>query len=191
MAATVTTIAPPPLLFSYTGLPAGDLRLNLPRAEVHFGGPQLSANVTVAGAGDDQRIDITCTLPLGYAYVLRELHLSMVNDDAADWEDNGFTTWQNSTTEADRSTFVPMGIHSTGGGANGPAGFRVKNWTLVDPIRQVVKPAVGNQGLEFFLSLQNPVIDGAAGFVHFMIRFLQYDIEQAHHYAVNNPIPVR
>lgn len=191
MATTVTSFTPNPLLFSYTGLPAGDLRANLPRAEVHFGGPQLSANVTVAAAGEDQRIDITCVLPSGYAYVLRELHLGMQNDDVADWEDNGFTTFQNATTDADRTTFVPMGINSPGGGANGPALFRWKNWTLTDPIRQVTLPAIGNQGLEFFLSLQNPVIDGAAGFAHFQIRFLQYDIEQAHHYAVNNPIPTR
>lgn len=187
MATVTTTIVPAPDVFPYSGMP--DVyreKTGIPRGEISFDGQ--SVDVTIATGGDVQKLVIECILPQGYSYVLREMFLSYAASDADEWADDGWAGLQDSETNSLRKTLMPFALTSKG---FLPINTPRKVWTPEWLPRQVVYPIIPQEGAKLEIILANAVIDGAAGFISFNVRFLQFDVEQANNYALNYPIPTR
>lgn len=187
MAIDAVAIDPDPVIFPYAGLPdVVSERTNNPRAEVSF---QMNGDVIpAAGTGDSVKLTVTCNLPIGYGYVLLEAHLGLIASDAVDWDKVAWGQLQNGDAAGTRAWIAPLEFFSRGGSN---ADGRII-WSLQNRINQLVLGASSNSGpSQFKFVVNNQVLDGAAGTFFGLVRFLQYDVEQAHHVAVNAAVPVR
>ena len=184
MATTTTSLTPAASIFQYQGMPdiLGE-RTRIPRAEINFNLDE--AVVTVAGAGEDQALIITCVLPPGFAYAMREVHVGLKTANGDDWDNTAWGQMANGAG-ATRTLFAPIQFASNGTSR----GITRRIWVVSEYVKQVMIPVPGD-GPEMGFSVSNTTIDGAAGTVSFFAAFLQFDIEQAHNFAVNNPLPIR
>lgn len=186
MALVVTTFTPLPELFSYSGLP--DViteRSQFPRGEVAFN--IFAGAVDAPGAGDNARISIQMSLPPGYAYVLREAHYSLAASDTEDWEAVAPLTFDNASS-GDATWQAPIELFSEAKGTSR------RIYTKQSDLKQVVLPGGPTPGITSMLvsiTHTNQNDDGLAVTVFATVRFLQFDIEQAHHFEVNQATPVR
>lgn len=188
MATTLTSIIPTPELFGFTGLPNPLQEQSvIPRQEVLFN--VVDETVTVAAAGEDQSVDILCLLPVNFAYALSGIFMSITGTDAAAWDPVSLAIWTDGDA-INRKLVATIGGLSLGTCSNPSTSFgplaRAYNF---EPLPQVLLLPRDEQRLR--VKVGNVSIDGAAMKVNFMARMLMYDISQAHHHAVNTPIPVR
>lgn len=184
MATTTTTVAMQGTTFPYIGPTQG--YLGVPVAELLF---FQAAAITVAGSGEDQILNITMALPKGWAYVLSELNFEISGADAADWDDCVRCQIRDSVASPSFSAnltlcSVPGETWSTSTAIKG------KTYQLLDPLKKTIISNQAGDG-RVFLNVMNRVIDGAAGNTEIFCRLLRYSLEQAHHFSVNNPMPVR
>lgn len=161
----------------------------IPRSERVFSLTPAAANVTVAAAGKDQRVEFFMPLPQGYGYVMSELHCTLFGADTADWDATARVEAKDSTTtNNDWLAGMPctsIGIwHRT----NILPG---RDYTVADNdlLKKIIIPRSANAEVVFQLS--NLVTDGVAMTLMGMVRFLMFDLNQVHHWAVNTPVPVR
>lgn len=163
-------------------------RSDVPRAEVRF--LENGAAVTLSGAGDDQRISVICDLPINFAYVISELHLklsSVVNGVTVTWQDVASASFRDGGSPQQR---IPFEGSSTG--VSGPTQdqkanriYQFNNLPLV--IWKMAPGAMGN----LQLTCHNINEEEPAVTMDFYARFLQFDLEQAIHYAPNVPTLTR
>lgn len=188
MAIITSDFDPEATPFPYAGMPdiVGQ-RTGIPRGEVAFNVD--GGSVTLAGVGDTQRANVTCTLPGGYAYVLRETFLSMTAIDVEDWDDVGFGSFQDAEQSTVRKNRMLFQLVSAGAVNITTAKRRCWDYTILP--KQVLYPASATEGAVYIATIINAVTNGAAGNLVFNARFLQFDIEQANHYSVNSPMPTR
>lgn len=188
MATTTTTVSPQPVPFPYSGMPdvIGE-KTGIPRGEISFSEPDGS--IIVAESAELQRLNIRCCLPIGYAYVLREMHLSLSGADTADWSLFGHGIWQDAETASIRKHVMAFPLFSPG--VIPLETLTRSNYRSVNIPKQVVLPVSTAEGPILIATLVNPVADGTLMKFLFSARFLQYDIEQSFHYSVNSPAPVR
>lgn len=185
MAVVATEVDVEPKMFPYSGRPdAIGQFTNAPRAEVSF---QLNG-VTVDGPGTGDSIQLTVKneLPIGFAYVLLEAHFGMVVSDATDWDRVAWGAMQNGGG-ATRTYLVPLEFFSRGLSVDGVRLI----WTMQNNTNQVILPGTPQAQSQFKFVVANSSLDGEDALLYSFVRFLQFDIEQAHNYAVNNAIPVR
>lgn len=174
--------------FPYIGLMSGDYAQTfIPKSEVLF---SLSAGtIVVAGAGEDQQVRVTCNLPRGWAYVFLEATLRITNADVADWDDCASSEMKDN--DSGTVNFITHMTMCTGAGiAHASTTQPIKTYHVMNPINKVfLCNGAGDGRLRFVL--HNLVIDGAAGTCDAYARFLRFELNQAHHYAVNTPVSVR
>jgi len=188
MATTATIVSPEATPFPYRGMPdiVGQAT-GVPRGEISFSEPD--GDITVAAAAEFQRLDVRCCLPIGYAYVFREMHLSLSGADSNDWSLFGHGTFGDAETAGIRENSMLFEFASRG---VIPIETNPRiTYSYVNLPKQVVLPVSNAEGPIAILSIINPVADGTLMKFIFSARFLQFDIEQANHYAVNSPLPVR
>lgn len=186
MATTTTTSTPDPRVFSFSGLPP--LRSleqsSLPRGYVSF--EDGSAAITVAGAGEDQIWRINTDLPIGFAYVLAEVHiwLNGIIADLADWDNavNGELLFDSPLRSVQ---FDGLATEDTFGSTT--VDRRV--YTFPDLPQSILLASDTSSTVGFRVG--NHTVDGPAMQGGFFIKFLQYDIEQAHHYGIHTPQLIR
>jgi len=187
MATVTTTITPTPVPFPYSGLPdVISERTGIPRGEQSFN--ENGTAITLAGVGDVQQLIVNCNLPPGYAYVFRECNAFNLATDATDWDSTAYLGFTDSLTGGEQSFKIAVEMASSGATQFGTR--KIIN-SPIEPFRQVILPANGTSQIQAQLIWTNAVTNGAVGSLFFSCRFLQFDIEQAHHYAVNYPIPTR
>lgn len=190
MALVTTTLTPPPSIFSYSGMSdVVGVMTDVPRAEVHF--TLDSGDVTLSGVGDTQRLIINCVTPQGYAYVMREVHFAMFADDIDDWGAIAWLGFQDGESAGTRSFRSPMEMFSDGTMVRGGGLTAARIWTPKAIVKQVVIPNDPKEGCLLEVFVNNNVTNGDAAIAFFSARLLQFDIEQANNFAVNNPSPVR
>lgn len=188
MATTATIFAPTPRFFPYAGIDDNQKAITgIPRGEIAFS--IIAGAVTVAAAAEFQSIAVTCLPPPSYAYVVREIFASYSADDADDWSGCGLGNL--SDAEAAGARLNTMIYEMFANGAIDLETVFLRNWTPQQLPKQVVYPTVPNGSIFSQNTFANPVADGSAGTFTFNARFLQFDIAQANHYAVNYPLPVR
>lgn len=150
----------------------------------------LSAGpIVVAGAGEDQQVKITCTLPRGWAYVFVEATMRLTNVDIADWDDCASSEMQDSTS-GPVHFIAHMTMCNDGSIAHASTTQPIKTYHVVNPINKVILCNGDGDGRLRFI-IMNTTIDGAAGQVDCYARFLRFEMNQAHHYAVNTPVSTR
>lgn len=189
MPTTTTTLTPLAKIIPYIGpAPSQDLwNTVIPRAEIIFS--EIATVVTAAAAGEDQLLLVTCTLPEGFGYVLRDFSMRMADTevgDTADWEDNGDLQLQDGPGNSTSTWIHSMGIEKevVSASATLSAGiYRLWGNTL----SKVLIPTGGG----LVMLTRNLTIDGGPMFLNYFARFLQFDLNQTYRAILNTPIPVR
>lgn len=188
MALVQTILSPAPVLFAYVGI--GDVlitdRSAIPKSEVVFSG--VGEDVTLSGAGDTQRCSINMSLPVNFAYALVDADMTLIGTDAAQWNGTAGLQIQNNNAS-------PSQINHVQGISNGVIveGAR-RTWGFNSPgfPKQIISPIVNSASFIFAQALvENNTAEQVAMTCDFYFRWFQYDIEQAHHFAVNQALLVR
>lgn len=190
MAETVTVFSPLPMSFPFLGLDQlGIDRSNVPRAEIVYTG--LNQVITAGGVGNTQRVAIACAFPRNFSYGLAEVHVSInvATGQTMSWNLNGVCIVVDASTADGRTLSIPLPML-----ANGIADAGNKPQVLYNldaDLKTVVVPQPNTTGAQLSFGSDNPVENAPEATMNFFIRLYQYDIEQAHHYAVNTPTLVR
>lgn len=192
MGTQLTQFAPDPLpvMYGTAGQLATDVS-NIPRGELDF--YIANGSVTAGNATDNQRVEITCTLPRGFAFLLTDLDLYMQVPYASDW---------NVYARANMSNTPNSGMLKSTSAIRLDAGARITKsddmtydelvYHPVDlPDRLFYPPANDTSNPTLVLYLVNATANQGAAFCTFNARFLQYDVLQAHRSPVNTPTYTR
>lgn len=191
MATTDTIITPDIYRIPYIGVGPPSVDNPIPIAEINH--VSFNATVTAAAAGEDQKLVVKCDLPQGYGYVLSHMSMWMYDAEVGDMAD-----WDTSMN----SYLTNVGSGSTPG--SWISGTRIKSdglWTRSSTLKgatylatelpqKVVIPSLGVKG-QFYTEMRNLVIDGGPMTFYFLAKFLEFDLNQSYHWAVNTPWPVR
>ncbi len=192
MAVVTTTITPALRYFPYSGLPDSyKERSPFPRGELTFVADTEA--IALTGAGDNQNLRIRCTLPQGFAYVLADLAFDVfaaVAGDANNFPVNATAFIVDSSVAGqDRTYRTDFSMISESSSLT--PGNLIKTYRPVNQGGKVIRCAPGQTGEMRLDAFNLTANDGAYTLHTFFARFLQYDIEQAHHYQVNSPVPTR
>lgn len=189
MATTLTQFTPQGRTFPFIGIgiPAAQFTTWIPSAEVIFVLPPSSA-ITVAAAGEDQEVRISCNLPRSFCYVLVESTLRVRGLDAADWDKAAHADLTDSAGSDDK-TSIPLNYENVEV-SHISTTLLARDYRLLDPPSKLIVPQANDDALLRVQSF-NPTVDGAVGVVKFYARFLRYDRNQAQFWQVNTPILVR
>lgn len=192
MSIDTTVFTPTMIRFPYIAPPAlaiPDSWLTpIPRGEGIFS--IFNGVVAAPSAGDSQSLSINCILPNSFAYVLVEVTCRLQDTeigDSADWDDN----MQSYVTD-DASNGSWLAAPQTPG-----LRYRTNNLQVVGgqafqmmlPPKKMILPKSDEGGL--FLTNYNNSIDGGPMQIFFMAKFLEYDLNQAHFFAVNTAVLTR
>ncbi len=189
MAIEQTSLSPLPTIFPFLGLDQLGLdRSNVPRAEVIYSG--ILQVVAASGVGDTQRLDITCELPQNFSYAMAECHIDITTAAGTlnTWNDDGILFLVDANNPA-RSIFVSSPLHSQGVIDTEMTPKHVYN--LENIMKGVLVPPPNSIGAKVGLTFNNTTEGSVAATTSFYIRLYQFDIEQAHHFAVNTPDLIR
>lgn len=189
MATTQTLFTPRARMFAFEGMGSIDQKgVIVPRSEVTF--VVSDGDVTVAAAGEDQRIFVSAILPPNFSYVLVDCFVRLKNANAADWNVVGEIGYGDSDG-TDRTFLASQEIVSHGT-VDVTATTISRIWCPCGSLLKVLLLQLrGKPAPRVSIFLANGTIDGAAGLLNVYLRFLQYDVNQAHHVQVNTAILVR
>lgn len=190
MATTATTLTPDYIREPFIGLPPqlSTLQSPIPQAELSF--VTFQGSVTAAASTEDQLLTINCVLPTGYAYIFQGASLLLEETEAGDlaaW-DQDFGTFLRNTNVAGPRRWL-AGLKFAGGELYDRTAA-LKARIFVCPGYNKLIRATNGDGL-FSAAGRNVTIDEGAVTVYFVANFLEFDLNQARHWAVNTPIPVR
>lgn len=189
MATTTTTFTPAYNRQAYIGFGfQGSLETPIPQAELNF--IIYGETVTEAAAGLDQAIIVNCDLPAGYAYISRGVNVLLEDQevgDIADW-DTDWRAFAVNSLVASPSRWL-SGIPLEGGLSWFHSATLSGRTFKADAFPKLINCNDGPGLLRG--GLINPTIDGGPMALYWVASFLEFDLNQARHWAVNTPIPVR
>lgn len=187
MATTVTALTPIgfPFPFIGIGVPAAQLTTFIPSAELIY---TANESITVAGAGEDQQLTISCALPASFAYVLVESSFRIRGVDSADWNAVAGSELSDSTGGPNRVS-IPLAYKSEG--VHNDTTTQIdRQYRLLESPTKLLVPKPSDNAF-FSVEVFNPNIDGTSESVKFYARFLRYDRNQAQFWQVNTPVYTR
>lgn len=186
MASTTTTVTLDgvPFPFIGVGVPAAQMPTSIPSAELDFFD---SGSITVAAAGEDQILTITCNLPRTFCYVLIEAYLRITGIDAADWDKGSITQLLDS--QAASKVLIPVVFCNQEIGHSVPANSS-RTYSVVSAPTKLIIP-IGTDDAALSIQVNNVNIDGTVMVYSFFSRFLRYDRNQAQFWQVNTPVLIR
>lgn len=191
MATTQTFLQPAPQRTGYIGLGLNDVSSLIPQAEVNF---ILRADTVIeAAAGKDQQLIIRCDLPAGFAYIFQGAQLLCDETEAgdmADWNTDLRSFLQNTTAAAPAQGRWLYPLSFTGGDLVNNSAVLKSRTFIAEAQSKLVIPLFGTVA-RMDSAFWNVVIDGGALTINFVAKFLEYDLNNAYHWAINTPIPVR
>jgi len=187
MATVTTTLTPDPRLFLYEGMPDAARQSSVaPVGEVEF--IVHDESIASVGAGDNQAIDITCECPVNYAYALLDLSASISGvptGNTNNWS-TALTAFVSDSGFADRTFewYLCMDNHGVSTNATN------KQFRAYCPQRL---PSIVVAGIQPQLQIQsfNTTAADSGYNLNLYARFLQFNVNQQHHFEVNTPIPTR
>ncbi len=190
MALVTTTVTPSPRSFGFTGIGHEDPKDAIPRAELVYS--FLDETIDSTGVADLMRLQVDIRLPQSYSYSLVDFALSIKGDqtDMTAKIPTG-VTWQlfDAVTAAKQLALYSAEAPSIAGvlPVNANVGFdaRIQYSVPHKPkMTWVLQPGEDGRCLINLTALDlNTAASEASGY----FRFLQYDVDQAHHWAVNTP----
>lgn len=186
MATTLTFIAPPVRRLPFIA-PVGEPDIwwtPYPKAELVYN--IQDGGITVAAAGEDQALVVSCALPDSFAYVLQDLTMTIkAATDIADWRLAALAKLKDAT-----AAIWELDMKFEGGSLMGIPAALLRTYGLtIEPPQKTLLAIAG--GATLTITLDNPVIDGEAAEVDFFARFLQFDLNQGFRTSVNTPILTR
>lgn len=189
MATTSTAFAPAGIRFGYIGQNQ-DFQMPIPRAELLF---VINAGaITLAASAEDQDFSISCLLPEGYGYVLSDCSAYLQDaevGDIADWSASMHSFLSNSNNADAKRWFAAQRIQ--GGDVVGVTSvIGTRAYQLVQASTKIIIPIAGNSG-QLKVTGFNSTVDGGPMTLYFLAKFLEFDLNQSYHWAVNTPWPVR
>lgn len=165
-------------------------RTSAPRGELTFTNVGDTV-ITAGGAGNEQDLTVICRLPIGFAYALSQVNIS-VSAAGNTWDPIMIGLQTNSDSNRTYNQFFE-GV-SAGNALTAQAG-EVKVYKFDDLPKQLIAQAIpdSSQGERPFalFEVQNATQDAAVGTTNIYIRYFVYDIEQWHHFAANEAIQTR
>lgn len=191
MATTATNFVPSPLRTAFIGLPPvfDTIQTPIPQAELNF---VVNATVTAAASGEDQSLKVTCDLPQGYGYIFRGCEIMFDEAEVGDVE-----AWSTDWRAFLKNTTAATGVGSWLAGVKLTSAVvydlssTLSGVILTAPgLSKILIPVLGEDG-RFQVTSRNTTIDEGPMTLVFLATFLQFDLNQAHHWSVNTPFPVR
>lgn len=179
-------------LFPYDGADDIERRQNdIARGELRL---FSSTAIALTGVGDNQLLSFSHNLPRNWAWALLDFYarIVMVATGTNAWDACGLLQIADDNSSVNQSFRATMELFSddvcffTGNALEGRA-FRLR------PERGftgIILPGA-NDAVNFTGQLFNSTTQEAAAVFECYTRWLQYDVNQAHNYAINTPIPVR
>lgn len=180
MATTTTATVLAPVLFPFAGLdalPSLD-RSWFPRGVIAFESPSIA--ITAAGAGEDQLWTVAMTLPIGYAYIITDVHVRMQGAiaDLAGWD----KSIAGNFGDTDRA--IPFdGVNQED--VMVTTALDVRTWTFPDLPTAILINSDGTTNAS--LTVGDHTTDDGAMTGSVFASFLVYDVEQAHHVRIHTP----
>lgn len=183
MAVIASSIVPQAIHKQFVGFGPGmaEWVTEIPQAEILF--YEEAGVITAATGGDTQSLTVTCALPKGYAYAMVECYQAIFCADISEWDAALYA--EVTGVDPDYKTMLSMEGKATFRNSAVPA----KVYPLEQPLLKIVVP--GADGAQFLTFSTNQTAAGAAGTVRMFARFLRYELNQAHYWAVNTPTLVR
>lgn len=193
MANIATDFSPDAVPFPFNSYPSGGVAsayTAIPRGRICYREP----NGTIAAkiATNTGSVEVSAILPLGYAYILEYLFLSVRFatdlDDASHYADNGQLRFQLSDGQSTRhNNLLSEGLTPIELNAGS-----LKTWNPVNaiplPLYNLNANTMGVLAGVYDTDLVNAT---QAGVLSYFSCFLQYDIEQVFNLGVNFPIPIQ
>jgi len=190
MAIEVTTRNPQAQPFGFTGFDETRTKgADIARAELIYS--ELGVNVPQPVGLDQQQVNIRVSLRTGFTYVLLDYAVSITTtggDLIEDWPNTGDYVYQ--PTDLPGAKFRFDGEMKADGVTIQNATQSKKDYRALNKPSFVMIPAVGANAL-LSVTLTNKAEQGPLATLAYFFRFLQYDVDQAHHWAVNTPTFVR
>lgn len=158
---------------------------SIPRGEINFS--IKNGAIALTGVGDSQELNINCTLPPGYAYVIEDISIfKLAGVDGDAWESNAECRVINSP---------PRGAWTQAFDLRSPGEYFQTSTTSAksfyipyNPFQRVMVP----QGsCNLFIALFNGTTNQSAMTFNFLARFWVFDVEQSYSQGINWPIPTR
>lgn len=141
---------------------------------------------------NQQLLTLSAALPNNFAYVFAEIHLTISQNRAGDWND-GYTLNLQGWYQGNPDSFATWNMPWTDGlvtPASGPPA--VEKSSPAHSMDSLPKaPMFADTSLLISIQAQNQVATAALeGQVHAYINFWEFDLEQVRKYPVNSPTPV-
>ncbi len=164
----------------------------VPRGLVRF---DFETALLAKPVNDSYDLQLTCSMPAGFAYVVSALSFEIAVDTATDFDAvcqgrvfNGLANVPPSNTQF--ATFAMSNVPDTV--ANDPK--RILNFSLGSLREWFPNPMVRSAaalGSSFILNYHNSAAAvQAAGLLSFHLNLYQYELNQAVRYPLNSPFPV-
>lgn len=181
MAVVTTAFAPEARIFPWATVSKPDDTI-VPRAEITFS--VVGGAVTVSGVGDTQEVEVTCTLPRNYAYVLADLFYSVALSET--------NLWPASSSSLYRAQAGPPVLYLEAMSENLVGGG---NWLNMRSYRLDDKPTLLLKTPDSTAVLQSQIHNSNTAqpdaFLWYFARFYMYDFDQANRWEVNTPLLTR
>lgn len=190
MALITTTLTPLATQLPFIA-PAPSIELwetQVPRGEIVF--VEQAAAITIAGVGDDQKLQINCDLPRGFAYVLVGSNMMITGADVAQWQNNASFRLRDSNDAASARWTIHQRYQADSTVMTIGATLNKVYELESKAVSKVILCNLSVPG-QLKIQVRNITTDQAAGTVDFFARFFQYDLNQAFRWAVNSPVLVR
>lgn len=191
MAFETNQFFPKPKPFAFTGFNEVVTRgADTARAEIVFTGSETIPKPALVD--DAQRIVMQLYLPQAFTYVLLDLALQIITDNESIdfWPNLGSYIQRPTVTLLTTSAFKFASALESPGPVAANDTQAQKQYSQVNKPSYVLIPDAGEQGLAR-MDLSAVENNGGEATFEYYIRYLQYDVNQAHHWAVNTPSYVR
>lgn len=160
-------------------------RTSAPRGEIVFANVGDTV-ITASGAGDTQTLTIICRLPIGFAYGLSQIFISIGAVS---------NTWNDEITGHLANQDTLRTYNALFGGFTRGITENAKLYNFPTLPKQLISQATpsGSQSERPFMLINclNETEQQAVGTLNFYARFFVYDINQYHHFAANEAIQTR
>lgn len=170
------------------------LRSSVPRGLVRF--DTINAQGSVAKpVNDSYDLQLTCSLPPGFAYVMSSLNFELAADTISDFDGvcnvRVFNGLPNGPASSTQSAIFEMPVYPNTVALDPSRILSYSTGSLAWWFHHPLVQTTGTLGMTVLLNFHNSAAAaGAAGVIDFHLALYQYELNQAVRYPLNNPLPV-
>jgi len=183
--------------FGFQGLStAGQERSAVPRQELFY--VVEEEEIDPQAAPDGVQVFMNCSLPFGFSYAITDITMSIFHDIQDDWKTAAICTVRDDNLPDNRTYLTHYDAESAGtvqfpGGSPPNLDRVLQAWTWKKFPSWIIIPQE-NSVAHITLTTSTEDNDPGGfegGTFNALVRVLQYDVAQAHHFEVNTPLLIR